>query len=392
MLAAAVAAKRGARVVLFEKNQKLGKKIYITGKGRCNLTNYCSPEEFLKNVNSNPKFLYSAINKFPPKELCAYFEQLGLELVTERGGRVFPASQKASDVTKALSAELSRQKVDVRLNCEVFSINPESGGYIIKSAAGDLLFDKVIVATGGLSYPSTGSTGDGYKFAKSLELSIVPPRAGLAQLVTVEDVKPLEGLSLKNVALSAVYGGKTVADEFGELMFTSKGLSGPIALSVSSKVNRLPAAELYLDLKPALDFATLDARLLREFSANANKQLKNVLCNLLPPRLISFVLNYAKADGGIYSHDVTKESRKALCNALKALKFNLKKVGGFEEAVITCGGVSVSQLKPTCECKKYKGLYFAGETIDVDAMTGGFNLQIAFSTAYAAAVDAADDL
>lgn len=462
MLASIVAARSGAKVSLFEKNPKLGKKIYITGKGRCNLTNLCTPDEFLKNVNSNSKFLYSAIYKFTPQNTVEFFNALGLETVVERGDRVFPESQKASDVTKALSREMERLKVQVNLECEVLSIRPKNNavlnkgdekhtkitlpkenfeimnceringtqkendfdningecfsdcqkemkcgsvngennnceiisennsnnGYIVATSFGEYEFDKIIVATGGVSYPSTGSTGDGIRFAKKLGLKIVELRQGLVQLLTVEDVSPLEGLSLKNVELKAFSQGKTVSKEFGEMLFTKRGLSGPISLTVSSLVNRLSNVELYLDLKPAISFETLDNRLLREFSDGKNAKLKNIMLNLAPSRLCEYLLNSASIDGEKTVSSITKEERMRLANAFKGLKFTLKKLGGFEEAVITCGGVSTQELKPTMECKKYKGLYFVGETVDVDAMTGGFNLQIAFSTAYIAATDA----
>ncbi|MDD4839064.1 MAG: NAD(P)/FAD-dependent oxidoreductase [Clostridia bacterium] len=388
MLASIIAARQGAQVVLFEKNEKLGKKIYITGKGRCNLTNLCSPDEFLKNVISNPKFLFSAIHKFTSQDCFDFFENLGLPLIVERGNRVFPASQKSSDVTKALSLEMKHLGVEVRLESEVSAIVKTVEGFNLKVNDEKLNFHKVIVSTGGLSYPSTGSTGDGMKFAKTLGHKLIETKQALVQLLTEEDVSSLEGLSLKNVALTALSNGKKVSSEFGEMLFTRNGLSGPIAITTSSRINRLYNVRLSLDLKPALDEQTLDARLLREFKDAQNCKLQNVMYKLMPSRLVDFVLKSAKLDGDKAVNIVSREERMQLLSTLKGLKFRLKKLGSFDEAVVTSGGVSVSDLKPTMESRLHEGLYFVGETVDVDALTGGFNLQIAFSTAFAAAMDA----
>ncbi|HKL94531.1 MAG TPA: NAD(P)/FAD-dependent oxidoreductase [Clostridia bacterium] len=392
MLASIILAKFGAEVVLFEKNEKLGKKIYITGKGRCNLTNLCSPDEFLKNVVSNPKFLFSAIHKFSPNDCFDYFESLGLPLVIERGNRVFPASQKASDVTKTLEREMKRLGVKVKLDTEVKAISEAKFGYDIITQNEKLNFSKVIIATGGLSYPSTGSTGDGMKFAKMLGHKVIEPRQALVQILTDEDVSSLEGLSLKNVTLTAFSADKIIASEFGEMLFTKRGLSGPIALTLSSLINRLSYITLKLDLKPALDNNTLDLRLLREFKESQNCKLQTVMHKLLPSRLVDFVLNFVNLDGDKVVNEISREERMRLLLGLKGLEFKFKKLGGFEEAVITSGGVSVLDLKPTMESRFHTGLYFVGETVDVDALTGGFNLQIAYSTAYAAAVDIAKEI
>lgn len=388
MLAAIVSARQGADVVLFEKNEKLGKKIYITGKGRCNLTNLCSPDEFLKNVVSNPKFLFSAIHKFTPQDCFDFFENLGLPLVVERGNRVFPVSQKASDVTKTLVQEMKKLKVQVELETKVNAINSKNGGFEIITSNGNHFFDKVIVATGGISYTQTGSTGDGYRFAKCLGHKVVDTVPALVQILTQEDVGSLEGLSLKNVTLYAHSRDKKIAGEFGEMLFTKKGLSGPIALTISSHINRQSDITLTLDLKPAVDEKMLDSRLLREFKDAKNSKLQTVGRKLLPARLVDFVLNFAGLDGEKVVNAVSREERQQLILALKGLEFRFEKLGGFEEAVVTSGGVNVSMLKPTMESKLHAGLYFVGETVDVDALTGGFNLQIAFSTAYAAAIDA----
>lgn len=387
MMASVICAKQGAEVTLLEQNEKLGKKLYITGKGRCNLLNFCSVSEFLENVVTNSKFMYSSINKFSPYDVYAFFENL-LPLKVERGNRVFPLSDKSSDVIKAFSDALKKYSVKVVLNCKVLSVEGEEYAYTVKTDCGEYRADKVIVATGGKSYPSTGSTGDGLRFAKSAGLEVTKTYPALCPLYVKEDVKSLEGLSLKNVSLTAYCGQKEIISEFGEMLFTDKGISGPIALTVSSYVNKLENVTLKLDLKPALNDDVLDRRLIRELENPDRKFLKSVLRSLMPMRLVEFVMHRAGFRTDKATGEITKEERGRILSVLKGLTFTLLAVGDFNCAVITSGGVSVKELTPYCEAKKKKGLYFIGETIDVDALTGGFNLQAAFSTAYVAAMSA----
>ncbi|MEG2540997.1 MAG: NAD(P)/FAD-dependent oxidoreductase [Clostridia bacterium] len=390
MVAAIFCARRGAEVLLLEKNDKLGKKMFITGKGRCNLTNACEPDEFLGNVVSGEKFLRSAIYGFTPDDAIAFFEGLGLTVVTERGNRVFPFSQKSSDVIRALEDELWRLNVEIRLKTAVREIRKNaSGGFDVLTPWDKFTSDKVIVATGGVTYPSTGSTGDGYEFAKKFGHSIVEPAPALAPIILKENVSSMQGISLKNVELSAYGDGdKLLCREFGEMLFTSKGISGPIALTVSSHIVRSHKVRLSLDLKPALDDTMLDNRIVRDFEARSREDLKNVTRALLPEKLNTYVLSAAKVLQDKKVNTVTKEERARLVKFVKNLPFNVKELAPFEEAVITAGGVDLKELKPSMESKMADGLYFVGETIDVDALTGGFNLQIAYSTAVKAAENA----
>lgn len=380
MMSAIVCARNGADVVLLEKNEKLGKKIYITGKGRCNVTNDCEVNDFMQNIVHGEKFLRTAIYSFTPADMMTFLEENGLSLVTERGNRVFPLSNKASDVIKTLSVAMQKAGVDVRLKTEVKSIDKTENGFAVKTDDGSVDCDKVIVATGGVSYPSTGSTGDGYTFAKRMGHKIVSPAPALAPVLTVEEVKSLEGLSLKNVNLTAYIGGKIISDEFGEMLFTSKGLSGPIALSTSSYIVRKDGVTLSLDLKPALDKDKLEARILRDFDERKNLDVKNATRALMPDRLNSYVLKRAGISENKKVNSVTKDERARLVDTLKNLTFKVRRPAPFEEAIITSGGVDVKDLTPNMESKLVKGLYFVGETVDVDALTGGYNLQIAFAT------------
>jgi predicted Rossmann fold flavoprotein len=402
MVAAVFAARAGADVTLFEKNEKLGKKLYITGKGRCNVTNLCPVDAFLGNVVHGDKFLRSALYSFTPQSAYEFFEQLGVLLKTERGNRVFPVSDKSSDVIKALVKELERLKVRVLLNTAVKKIKPcstpktdsaltdnsESGsnGFLIYFENDFQSFDKVIVATGGKSYPSTGSTGDGYVFARSLGLDVCQPRPALVAIVTKEDVSSLQGISLKNVRLTAyAENGKELYSDFGEMLFTKNGISGPIALSVSSHINREENVALSLDLKPALDSQKLENRILRDFEERKNQDIKNAARSVLPERLNTYVLSRAEIDCEKKVNSITKDERRRLVSSLKDLRLHVLSLASFEEAVVTAGGVNLKELKPDCECKTVEGLFFCGEVIDADALTGGFNLQIAYSTAVAAA-------
>lgn len=401
LMAAYAAAKNGHKVVLFEKNEKLGKKIYITGKGRCNFTNDVSPDEFLQNVVRGERFLRGAIYSFSSQKTIDFFENNGLSVKIERGNRAFPSSDHASDVTKTLEKACRSVGVDIHLNEKVEKIRvlQEENGNMsdigimprvveLSTVNGDCLCDVVIIATGGLSYPSTGSTGDGYAFAKNCGHTVTDLKCGLCGLnLEGEDFKELQGLTLKNVALTIKQGAKVVYSDFGEMLFTHFGISGPIVLSASSVVNRLPLGQLSvgLDLKPALDEQTLDKRLLRDFEKYKNKRISNALCELLPQKLILFVLNASGISEKKNVNVLTKEERARLVSTLKNLPLKIRSLRGFEEAIITSGGVELSEINPkTMESKKVRGLKFCGEVLDVDAFTGGFNLQIAFSTGYAA--------
>lgn len=389
MMAALTAAKKGNQVTLLEKNEKLGKKIYITGKGRCNLTNNCSNDDFFKNVVTNPKFLFSAINSFNPSSTMELFESLGLSLKTERGDRVFPASDKASDVTKTLENELYRLGVDISLNTKVNSLIIENGKVVgVKTEICDILCDSVIVATGGISYPTTGSDGDGYKFAKLCGHTIKPL---IPSLVGIElesnEHKELQGLSLKNVNITARRGDKTIYSDFGEMLFTHYGVSGPIILSTSCFINKYQPKEISLsiDLKPALNEKTLEDRLLRDFKENNTKSILSVIRGLVPKNMVELIARRSNIYINKNCSQITQEERTRLINTLKNLLFKVNKLRPIEEAVVTSGGVNVKEINPkTMESKLINGLFFAGEVIDVDAFTGGFNLQIAFSTGYAA--------
>lgn len=388
MMASIVLARGGADVALVEKNEKFGKKLYITGKGRCNLTNDCELDDMFANVVHGEKFLRSSLYGFTPQDTMAFFEDSGLKLVVERGNRVFPFSQKSSDVIKTLQIEIANLKVKTYLGTEVKEIRKNADGFKVVTPWESLECDKVVVATGGMSYPSTGSTGDGYAFARAFGLKIVEPRQALVPIIVKQNVSALQGISLKNVNLCAIdENGKEIASEFGEMLFTNRGLSGPIALTISSYINRKQNVRLSLDLKPALDESTLDKRILRDFDERKNQDIKNVTRALLPERLNAYVLKCANIAESKKVNEITKQERAKLVETIKNLRFDVSSLAPFSEAIVTAGGVDLKGLKPTCECKDVEGLYFVGETIDVDALTGGFNLQLAFATAVCAARD-----
>lgn len=388
MMASIVLARGGVEVALVEKNEKFGKKLYITGKGRCNLTNDCELDDMFANVVHGEKFLRSSLYGFTPQDTMAFFENLGLKLVVERGNRVFPFSQKSSDVIKTLQIEIANLKVKTYLGTEVKEIRKNADGFKVVTPWESLECDKVVVATGGMSYPSTGSTGDGYAFARAFGLKIVEPRQALVPIIVKQNVSALQGISLKNVNLCAMdENGKEIASEFGEMLFTNRGLSGPIALTISSYINRKQNVRLSLDLKPALDENTLDKRILRDFDERKNQDIKNVTRALLPERLNAYVLKCANIAESKKVNEITKQERAKLVETIKNLRFDVSSLAPFSEAIVTAGGVDLKGLKPTCECKDVEGLYFVGETIDVDALTGGFNLQLAFATAVCAARD-----
>ena len=389
LMAAYAAAVNGNEVTVYEKNNKCGKKIYITGKGRCNFTNAVSPEEFLRNVVRNSKFLTGAIYSFPPERTIQFFEDGGVPVKVERGNRAFPQSDKASDITKCLERYCKNVGVRICLDDEVqdFTFLNSTVSNIITSD-GSHSVDKIIVCTGGLSYPTTGSTGDGYKFACKAGHKIVEPRQALCGVnLAGSYFKSLQGLTLKNVRLTAEYAGKVVFDNMGEMLFTHFGASGPLILSLSSLINRLDLkkVKLRLNLKPALDEVTLDKRILRDFTEFSNKSIYNCLKNLLPVSLIDVVLQRAGIAVDKKVNVITRAERAALLTNIKNFDMIVTSLRGYEEAIITSGGVDVKDINPkTMESKLVKGLYFCGEVLDVDAFTGGFNLQIAFATGYAA--------
>ena len=395
MMAAVFAARAGANVTLLEKNEKLGKKVYITGKGRCNLTNDCDLDGFLAQVPRNPRFLYSALNFFSPRDMMALLEENGCPVTVQRGKRVFPSSEKASDVTKALTSLLRKLNVRVRLDCDVRSLKTEAGRITgAELADGSVLSaDAVILACGGLSYPSTGSTGDGYRFAGGLGHTVIPPSPVLVGLETEETwPRSLQGLSLRNVTLTLSAGGKTLYTELGEMLFTHLGISGPLALEASCHLpDPARSASLVIDLKPGLTREQLDARLRRDFSEAGKKQLKSVLPGLLPASLAGIFPVLCGISAVLPCSQVTAAQRETLLNKLKALPLTVKAPRPIAEAVVTRGGVSVKEIEPgTMRSKLVPNLYFAGEMIDVDAHTGGFNLQIAWSTGALAGKSAAD--
>ncbi len=422
MFAAIAAAECGHETVLLEKNEKLGKKLYITGKGRCNLTNACDMESLFANVTQNPKFLYSAFYAYDNSRVMDFFEKNGLPLKTERGNRVFPVSDHSSDVIATLRRVLAQRGVTVRLHTEVAGLltepyadqeEPALSGTADAAAHGKtrtakakagrpgrvtgvvlsdgtkLSADAVILATGGLSYPSTGSTGDGYRFAADAGHTIVEPSPSLAPFYAKEEyVTALQGLSLRNIRLQIRDGKKLLFDGFGELLFTHFGVSGPLVLSAgaaipSARVKKPLAAQI--DLKPALSTEQLDARLLREFEGAKNRQFKNAVASLFPAKLTPVMLSLGGVDPEKRVNEVTREERREFARRIKAFPLTLAGLRGFDEAIITRGGVKTGEIDPsTMESKRIRRLYFCGELLDVDAMTGGFNLQIAWSTGYLA--------
>lgn len=388
LISAYFSAKNGDKVVLIEKNEKLGKKLYITGKGRCNVTNDCDEREFLENVVTNPKFLTSAVYKFPPSEFYKFLNEK-VPLKIERGNRVFPLSDKASDITACLEKYCKQAGVEIKLNEKVLKITATNGKITgVTTDKSEYKANRVIVCTGGLSYPSTGSTGDGYKFAADLGIAVVPPVAALCGFnLKGDDFKPLQGISLKNVSFTAEFNGKVVYTAFGEALFTHFGMSGPIVISASSYLNRkdLKSVVFTLDLKPALTEEQLDARILRDFEKFKGRAVKNSLDDLLLKAFIPLALKAAGISGETKNSTLSREDRKKLVHTIKNLKFYPTSLRGVSEAIVTSGGVSVKEINPsTMESKKIKGLYFAGEVLDIDALTGGFNITAAACTAFVA--------
>lgn len=384
IMAAAMAAQNGYSVKLFEKNEKLGKKLYITGKGRCNITNDCDTEDFFLNIPRNPKFLYSALYGFTNADIVSIINSMGVPTKVERGKRVFPVSDKSSDVIKALSRYLDRSGAELCLNSNVKSIKKTDQGFELAVNGGIQAFDAVILCTGGSSYPTTGSNGAGYAFAREMGHTVTDIRPSLIPLATVEQwPAELTGLSLKNVTLRAYNKkGKLVYEELGEMLFTHFGVSGPLVLSASSRIADDPSgAVLTLDMKPGLTHEELDKRLLRDFEKNIRRQLINSLSELLPSRMIPIVVELSGVPGDTPVNSVTRGMREALVSTLKCIKLTVDHALPVEEAIITRGGIAVKEINAsTMESKLVPGLYFAGELIDVDGYTGGFNLQIAYST------------
>lgn len=388
LMSAGIAAQDGNLVYLYEKNKTVGKKLLITGKGRCNVTNLCDTNTLIANTVCNGKFLYSAFSSFSSKDTIEFFEKYGTPLKIERGNRVFPASDQSNDVLLALKRFINEQKVKIRY-CAVKEIVCENNIItgIIEEDGSFKEFDKVILCTGGLSYPLTGSTGDGYNFAKALGHTITPLKGSLVPLEIKENwVSDLQGLSLKNVTSTLISNGKKVFSDFGEMLFTHFGVSGPIILSLSSHIEDIMCEnKIIIDLKPALSIETLENRILKDFSKYINKEIKNALNELLPIKIIPIILKISEINPTTKVNNITKEERMRLVQNIKSFTLNIKAFRPIEEAIITSGGVKTSQINPkTMESKLVKGLFFAGEIIDVNAYTGGFNLQIAFSTGFVA--------
>ena len=407
MMAGVYLARAGQEVHILEKNEKLGKKVYITGKGRCNVTNNCDTEELFRAVMSNPKFLYSAFYSFTPQDVMEFFEEAGVPLKTERGNRVFPVSDHSSDVIRGLERELKKAGAHIHLRTEVKNVNvspyeePDvaekkahhSRVTGVELADGSIMEGNyILVATGGLSYQSTGSIGDGYRFAEETGHKVTELSPSLVPLRTKEAYIPsLQGLSLKNTELTIKSGKKILFQDFGEMMFTHFGVTGPMILSASAHIGKQlqKSGELtaYLDLKPALTMEQLDARVLREFETGQNKQFKNVIGVLFPSSLTPVMLELGGISPEKKIHDISREERIHFEELVKAFPFTINGMGEYKEAVITRGGVSVKEIQPgTMESRKVKNLYFIGEVLDLDAVTGGYNLQIAWSTAYLAAM------
>ncbi len=397
MMAAATAASRGADVTLLEKNQKVGRKLMITGKGRCNVTNACTNlTDLLENVPGNPRFLYGALSRFMPTDTMDWFEERGVPLKIERGNRVFPVSDKASDIVDAMALALRQTGVRTVFGAEAAAVTTANGQVTgVKTTDGHTYpADAVIVATGGVSYPLTGSTGDGYVFAKSVGHTVVPPHPSLVPLECKQTLwRKAQGLSLKNVGITVtdLQTRKEVYADFGELLFTHFGVSGPVILSASSHVRDMNERDylLTIDLKPALDEKKLDARLVREFTAAPNKTLPNLLRALLPSSLIPVIVTLSGIDPTVQVNKITREQRQDLGYLLKHLESEIAGTLPVEEGIVTAGGVSTREVDPkTMQSRLISGLFFAGEVLDVDAYTGGFNLQIAFATGRAAAIGA----
>ncbi len=392
MMAALFAAQNGAKVTLLEKNEKLGKKIYITGKGRCNVTNVCDVDTFLQNVPRNPRFLFGALRLMNPDDMLQLLQEWGCETKVERGRRAFPVSDKASDVTKALEKALRQNGVQIRLNCEVKGLlQNESSVYAVATSLGNVPCGAVVICTGGLSYPSTGSTGDGYHFAEQMGLKVTERKPSLVGLLTKEKwPMALQGLTLKNVCLTGTSCGKIIYSELGEMLFTHFGISGPLVIELSSHLPDKGEVTAVLDLKPGLTDEQLDARLQREIKANGKKQVTSLLQTLLPQRMAQVFAECLGIQQTKVCSQLTGKERAQMVHFLKALPLTISGTRSLQEAIVTRGGVDVKGIAPnTMAAKSVPNLFFAGEVLDVDAHTGGYNLQIAFSTGALAGKSAA---
>ncbi|MBN1900998.1 NAD(P)/FAD-dependent oxidoreductase [Candidatus Sumerlaeota bacterium] len=392
MMAAATAAQRGKKVLVLERNEKPGKKLFISGKGRCNITNDADIKTFQDHIPRNPKFLYSAFHALSNKELMDFFEKRGVPLKVERGGRVFPASDKSSDIIKVFVQEMKEHDVEIRFNERAREIIVKQNRIegVRTFQGNEYSCDKLILATGGLSYPMTGSTGDGFDMARKLGHHVTDMEPSLVPIEIKEKwVKDLQGLSLKNVSLAILHQEKKVYEDMGEMLFAHFGVSGPLVLTLSSYIKdylkQKKETLLSLDLKPALSSDVLDKRIQRDFALYSKRELKNAFFDLLPRRMIPVIVSLSGMDGDKYVHQITKEERKNLITILKNCRMTVKGLRPIDEAIVTSGGVSTKEINPsTMESKLVKGLYFAGEIIDIEGLTGGYNLQIAFSTGFLA--------
>lgn len=392
IIAAGIAGSLGKNVTLIEKNEKIGKKLFITGKGRCNITNYSPIENFFDNVMSNKKFLYSSFYSFTNQDILELLNNHGLKIKVERGNRVFPDSNKSSDVIKSFEKFLLSNNVKLKLNTNIKNVAKDGDKFLLTTSDNKVLnCNKLIITTGGKSYPSTGCTGDGYRFAKKLGHKIIPIKPSLVPIVIQEkSITDLQGLSLRNVSISAFARNKLIYEEFGEMIFTHYGISGPIVIPMSNYLSKYmnDKISIFLDLKPALDMEKLDNRLLRDFEMYNNKQIKNALDDLLPQKLIPYIIKLSGIDSDKPINQITREERKKILNNIKNLPMTFESFRPIEEAIITSGGISTKEINSsTMESKLIEGLFFAGEVIDVDALTGGYNLQIAYSTGYLAGIN-----
>lgn len=392
MLSSVIAGRAGDEVLLFEQNEKLGKKLYITGKGRCNFTNAGTMEDLFDSLMTNRKFMFSSLYGYNNFDIMDFFEEMGLEYKIERGNRVFPVSDHSYDVINALHDAMIKANVKIHLNTKVEKLHVKDG--VVRGLYADGQYyegDRVIVATGGISYPSTGSTGDGYRFAKETGHEVTELIPSLVPMNVKEDyIKEMQGLSLKNVTLTLKKNGKVLYEEFGEMMFTHFGVTGPIVLSAASHIKENIKYKIFIDLKPALDTNTLDKRLLRDFSQVSNKNFSNSLEMLLPKKLIPVIIKLSGILPDKKVNSITKEERSFLLKVIKELPLTVRKLRPISEAIITSGGIQIKEINPSSmESKLCENLYFCGEVMDVDAYTGGFNLQIAFSTGYLAGEKAA---
>lgn len=375
-------------ITLIEKNDRIGKKLFITGKGRCNITNAKFFDEFLENIVVNKKFMYSSFTNFDNYALMDFIENNNLKLSIQRGDRVFPKSEKSNDVIKLFEKLLRENNIDLRLNENVKAVEKKDNQFKLKTNKRSYEFDKLVIATGGLSYPLTGSTGDGYKFAKEFSHNIIKQVPGLCPIIFKDkDIQALNGISLKNVSLN-IETNKGKFKEFGDMLFAKDFITGPIVLTLSSLINRLKVSSMYIDLKPALDFEKLDNRLIRDFEKNPNKDISNILKKLLLNAFVDIILDRSKIDKFVKANQITKEDRHRLVTEIKFFHLEFDRLKDISSAIITSGGIDCDEINPkTMESKLVSNLYFVGELVDVDCLTGGYNLQVAFSQAHACALD-----